>query len=141
MYPEQNQKNSSKQRGSMLVTALFVIIVLSLLGLAMTRLLSASADAVVHEVYGLRALNAAQSGLQRVMANAFPVTGASTCAAVNINFAGIAGLDNCSASATCTLVEFNADNLNYYRFESTGTCQVGDIITRRKVAADGRLEL
>ena len=73
----EQHRGQRKQRGSMLVIALFIIIVLAILGLAMLRMLAASADSVVSEVYGQRALNAARAGVERSIAAAFPVVGAS----------------------------------------------------------------
>ena len=141
MYRKSQFYRPSRQRGSMLVTALFVIIVLSLLGLAMTRILSSSADAVTHEIYGIRAMNAAQSGLQRAIANAFPLNGgAVSCASISLNFVGIPGLENCVAQASCSSQNYAAENLDYYRFSSTGTCTIGNVITSRTVAVDGKVQ-
>ena len=154
MHLDRKQSISNRQKGSMLITALFVIIVLSLLGLAMTRLLSASSDAVTHEIYGIRALNAAQSGLQIILADSFPIDGSTPVCDIDADpdvddgeeysftqsFAGVPGLENCSAQVRCTNITFDDDNIEYYRFESTGTCTIGDIVTTRSVAVDGKVE-
>lgn len=132
-----------KQQGSMLVIALFVIIIMALLGLTMVRLLSASADAVIHEVYGVRALNAAQSSLEISIRQAFPATqdGASVCTSSSYTFNAIPGLQNCTASATCTLITgFEDETIEYYRFQSTGFCSAGKVTASRTVAVDAILE-
>ncbi len=132
-----------KQRGSMLVIALFVIIIMALLGLTMVRLLSASADAVIHEVYGVRALNAAQSSLEISIQRAFPATqdGASVCSASSFLFTNTQGLENCSAFTSCTLITgFEDETVSYYRFESTGLCSQGKVTASRTVAVDAILE-
>ena len=131
------------QRGSMLITALFVIVVMSLLGLTMTRLLSASSDSVTHEVFGIRAMNAAQSALQRKISDAFPLDGgAAVCGnTLNMSFANIPGLENCAASASCTQQPYEGGTMVYYRFSSTGTCTVSDVVTSRTVAVDGKVDL
>ena len=69
----------AKQRGSMLVISLFVIIVMALLGLTLSRLLSASSESIIYEVYGQRALNAARAGVEAQIALAFPISGTATC--------------------------------------------------------------
>lgn len=123
--------------------ALFVIIIMALLGLTMVRLLSASADAVTHEVYGVRALNAAQSSLEMSIRQAFPATqdGASVCTISSYTFASIPGLQNCSASTSCTLITgFEDETINYYRFQSTGLCSEGKVTASRTVAVDAILE-
>lgn len=137
-----NNQPRNKQQGSMLITALFVIIVMSLLGLTLTRLLSASSDAVNHEIFGIRAMNAAQSALQVKISQAFPLDGsAAVCDdTINMSFITLPGLENCSAEATCTEREYSADNVTYYQFESTGTCTASDVITTRTVAVDGKVE-
>lgn len=135
------------QNGSMLLTAIFVLIVMSLLGLTLTRLLSASSDAVTHEVYGIKAMNAAQSGLQRKIADAFPLDGsAALCdgageSPLNLALNNIVGLENCSAVATCTQTSYDGGDMIYYRFMSTGTCIAGNNVTSRTVAVDGKVEL
>jgi MSHA biogenesis protein MshP len=136
------QQTPSKQQGSMLVIALFVIIVMALLGLTLSRLLSSSSDAIIHEVYGQRALNAARAGVEEQIALAFPINGAPSCnssSGPNMVFSAIPGLENCEVSAQCSelIVVDDAITLTYYKFISTGTCTAGDIITSRTVQVDG----
>lgn len=135
------------QRGSMLVISLFVIIVLALLGITMTRMISASSQSTIVEVYGLRALTAAQSGAQLLLEQSFPLN--ATAAACNTTitsdptFSTIEGFSGCQFSASCTteLVTISGVANNYYRFSSTGQCLVGDIIVSRQVSLDAMQEL
>lgn len=126
----------------MLVISLFVIVVMALLGFAMTQLLSASSDTVVQEVYGLRALNAAQSGVEAKIAKAFPVSGSASCNADNevFSYGAVSGLQNCIATTNCRAENFAADNLTYYRFTSEGQCAAGKVITYRQVAVDAKVD-
>lgn len=142
-----------KQRGSMLVISIFVILVMSLLGLAMTRILSSASEAIVYEVYGLRALNAARTGLERSVAQAFYlVPGDSSCVAtidsetdfpesdivpVHPGFNNLAGLQNCKFVATCTSFS-NINGQDYFRFRSTGSCTIDNVVVSRTVAVDAR---
>lgn len=132
------------QNGSMLVIALFVIIIMALLGLAMVRLLSASADAVIHEVYGVRALQAAQSSLELKIQEAFPLTqdGAGSCNSTNTKaFVNVPGLENCFTITSCSLTNgFVGETTEYYSFQSTGICAAGKVIASRTVAVDAIVE-
>ena len=142
--PKNNDNFSpAKQKGSMLVIAVFVIIVFSLLGLTLTKLLASSSDAIIHEVYGQRALNAARSGVEQAISTAFPLSPAiSSCNAapvtpVDFN-SNIKGLENCSYLAGCLAITVTdgATSYTYYRFESTGSCQAGNILVSRRINVD-----
>jgi MSHA biogenesis protein MshP len=128
----------------MLVISLFVIIVMGLLALTLTRLLSSSTDAIIHEVYGQRALNAARAGVEEQIALAFPISGAASCTAISgptIDFALVTGLESCEVSAQCTQLNVVDGSITrtFYKFTSTGTCIAGDIIATRKVSVDAML--
>ena len=129
----------SAQRGSMLVIALFVIIVLALLGLTMTRLLSSSSEAIIHEVLGQRALNAARAGIECAIADEF---GAGCNHPVVKEFSGVAGLENCSynvVKATPKTITDGAKVFSYLTFGSTGQCTAGKINVTRFVYVDAML--
>jgi MSHA biogenesis protein MshP len=132
--------SGAKQRGSMLVIAVFVIIVFSLLGLTLVKLLASSSDAVIHEVYGLRALNAARAGAEAQIALAFPITGAASCSdTAAFTFDNVLGLEQCQYDAICEQLAVIDGSINhvYYKFTSTGQCSVGDTIVSRTVYVDG----
>lgn len=137
----------TKQRGSMLVISLFVIIVLALLGLTMTRMISASSQSTIVEVYGLRALTAAQTGAQLLLEQSFPLNSAATACNTTIaspaSFSTIEGFTSCQYSASCTTEPVSIAGVvnNYYRFSSVGQCNVGDIIVSRQVSLDAMQEL
>jgi MSHA biogenesis protein MshP len=132
----------AKQKGSMLVIALFVIIVFALLGLTMTRLLSSSSDAIIHEVYGLRAFNAARTGIEQAISAAFPLSpNTPSCDAAPVTpvdfHPNIKGLENCSYVVGCqSITVTDGATYTYYRFESTGSCQVGKILVSRRINVD-----
>jgi len=122
------KNNGLRERGSMLVMALFVLIVLAL------------------EVYGLRAQLAAQAGLEVLIAQSFPVgTSAQVC---NINtsssssFSQIAGFRNCRFDAQCasSQIDFEGQTHRYYRFASTGYCEIGEGVVSRTVYVDAMQE-
>ena len=143
MRPSHMIYSINTQRGSMLVISLFIIIIMALLGLTMVRLLTASADAVIHEVYGARALLAAQSALEQTLKDTFPLTqdGASVCGAQSIDFAAVTGLENCSAVSSCSLTTgYVGETIQYYHFQSIGICSAGKVTASRTVAVDAILE-
>jgi MSHA biogenesis protein MshP len=126
----------------MLVIALFVIIVLALLGLTLTKLLSTSSDAIIHEVYGKRALNAARTGVEQMISNAFPFApdtpscSVAPASPIDLN-PNIKGLANCSYLAGCEVITVtDGATYTYYRFESTGSCQVGNTLVSRNIKVD-----
>ena len=138
--------NPAKQRGSMIVMALFAIIVLALLAGTLINMLSASSNSVLYEVYGVRAKNAARAGIQELAMSAFPIgTGPQICDQViasPASFSSIAGFQGCDFSARCTTedINFNGEAHRYYRFSSTGSCLLNDIVVSRTLSVDAMQE-
>ena len=134
-------KRKIQQQGSMLVIALFVIIVFGLLGLTMTRLLASSSESVIYEVLGQRALNAAKTGLERCLAAKYPIaSGITPCSSpTDYTFNNVAGLENCQyqvvPSNDVTVID-NGNTYTYAKFTSTGRCDAGDIIVTRQIYVD-----
>ena len=134
-------KGLKSQAGNMMVLSVFAIVVLSVLGISMSRLMGASSTAILYEVYGLRALNAARSGLDEKVLQVFAgqESDANACTTpLATRYFAVVGMDNCSASTICTVT--TVENTNYYRFESTGTCELDaeGIVVSRTLAIDGR---
>ena len=114
----------STQKGSALVIAIFIIIVLSALGAALVNMLDSSQEGVAYEVLGTRAYTAAQSGLQWQLSEAFPLGSV------------VPGLKQCTVSVTCS--DFELDNVRYYSISSTGQCTIDGEKTSRTVAVEAR---
>jgi MSHA biogenesis protein MshP len=130
----------SAQAGSSLVMALFIIVLMSVLLLALGRQLISSSTAVSIEVQGNRAFNAAQSGLQLGLTQLFPLnaTDTATCAAVATNFAfNQPGLQNCTAAIVCLQVA-NPDVAErpLFRLTSTGNCPADEFNSSRVVVME-----
>jgi MSHA biogenesis protein MshP len=145
MYLRRNSQNfaatPSCQQGSMLVIALFVIIVLALLGLTMTRLLSSTSETIIHEVLGQRAINAAKSGIECAVASKF---GAGCSNPVYKELSGVAGLESCNYRVAETLPKTITDGgrtFTYLTFTGTGQCTAGKINVTRFVYVDAMLEV
>ena len=126
----------TKQQGSSLILALFVIIILTLLGSILMRIISTSSETVSQEVLGTRAYMAANSAMQAELQKLFPLNGATgICNADNAypefhTALGddVPGLYDCRAATTCdNYYPKPADPLavQYYRLTSTGKCGSG----------------
>lgn len=112
------------QQGVSLVVAVFILVVLSLLGAAMINVLSGGTDSVAREVLSARALFVAESGAQRMLSDIFPPGGATNSAACTnapgYNWPGIIGCSSVSTSFTCSGVTVNS--VYYVTITSTGSC-------------------
>lgn len=124
MFPESSLR---RQRGSSLVVAIFIIVVMSILAAVIARVLSAGSRATVDEVYGSRALAAANSGAQIFMTDLFPLgdDGASSaaCNAGGTQDFTSDGLQGCSTTVSCDERDFVDDyQLTHFRITATGQC-------------------
>jgi MSHA biogenesis protein MshP len=127
-----------RQRGSSLVMALFIIVLMSVLILALGRQLISATSAVSIEVQGNRAFNAAQSGLQLGLVQLFPINTTASCAAVTPSFSFTQpGLQSCTATLSCLRVNNpDATARPLYRLTSAGRCQTGEITSSRVVVME-----
>ncbi|MFB0980306.1 MAG: type II secretory pathway component [Alteromonadaceae bacterium] len=135
-----NQINT-KQKGSAIVIAIFVIVVMALLGAGLVKILSSSAESVAYEVIGTRAYAAAQTGAQWQLLEVFPHdTGTRTACQSTItepDFSNVEGLKDCTATVTCN-DDGEFDGTTYYIITSTGQCSIGGVITSRTVEIEAR---
>ena len=125
-----------RMRGSALMIALFGIVVMALLAAAMGRFLVDRGEKNTVAVRSVRALLAAQSGLEVALYRLFPnrtlaqPTPPAVCQATStLNFASNPGLTNCLAVVRCATVPvtYNGSVTNGYRLESVGTCGNSDL--------------
>lgn len=123
----------SSQKGSALMIALFVIIVVFLLGSSLVKLLESSNESISQEVLGARALAAANSGMQAQLQQLFPLNGAgSVCPmADNYSFDNVQGLNQCRAETSCDNYA-TVNSVNYFRLTSTGICGTGNMAADSK---------
>ena len=127
MSPEINiRKQSSvfnKQRGLGLPVALFIIVVMALIAVAVNNLNQNSSQSFAQNVLSTRAFYAAESGAQ-LRLNSVVSASPCTCGASsteNYVFDGdILGLAGCQASTACSA--FTAAGETYCTIVSTGTC-------------------
>ena len=134
MFP----KSKIKQQGAALIVAIFIIIVMSLLAAILTRLLTTSSQASVDEVYGIRALHAANSGAQIFLRSLYPQPDgveSNQCSVQSVQFQTSA-LANCQASISCTERTYADYNTSIFRITSQGACSVGNLQYSRTVVLE-----
>lgn len=115
--------------------ALFVIVVMALLAAAMGRFLVDSGEKNTVEVRSVRALLAAQSGLEIALYQLFPnrpaVSSPNRCSLVlaTQQFNGNAGLAGCKVELSCqeVPVTYNNQSSTGYRLQSVGICGADDL--------------
>ena len=120
----------SKQEGIGLPAAIFVITLLAVIAVGVNYLVSQNAQSYEEEVNLTRAFYAAESGAGFAMNTIFPPEEYSAYATTAECVAGprtynftVEGLNQCTASVTCT--EVTIGGTNYATIESEGTC--GDV--------------
>jgi len=148
------------QGGSVLVLAIFIMVVMLLLGTALVRMLSTSGETIAYEVVGTRAYNAANAGLQARLAELFPLKvtalasaqlcdtgGTSPSSDIRLagtanehlpNLSNVTGFKNCRVQRI-SCEDFRVDNTLYYKIESTAECAMdaGEVVSRT-VAVEAR---
>jgi len=117
----------NRQKGAGLPIALFVITVLSLIALQMTRQIEDSSNAVSLQVQSQRAFFAAESGAQTAMAQGL-ASGSCSGFPRTLSFSE-AALVGCQASLSCDLRQADLDsdgsNENILTLISSGQCGAG----------------
>lgn len=128
-----------QQQGSALVVALFIIIVMGLLVGSMSRLLVSSSESISYEVLGTRAFFAAQSGMERSLSllyvlDAPVLTSCPATPDIDFGVVGIAGLEQCRATMSCTAAVSSLDSsITHFYLISTATCGTGAFTSSRTI--------
>lgn len=166
MFPNSRSlKQVNSQRGFLLPLALFIIVVMGVLALTISRTTTQSQTAVVQEFISLQSFYAAESGAQRGMKALFvDVNGRqaadAACLAMNLNpdYSGIDGLSACTVAVNCTCryqngsdcTPANATNYSpmatadvlksFYTVTSVGTCGEREYRAERSIQVGAFLE-
>ena len=150
-----NQALPTRQSGSALVVAIFVIVVMALISVGLTAMIQDTSRNAAWDVLGTRAELAAYSGLEQALAELFPLNPDRpfySCSDVtNEPELGGAGFSSCSVEVICIEVrECKADNsggieeLNnacFYELQATGQCGSGEVLVQRSQSIQARSAL
>jgi MSHA biogenesis protein MshP len=142
MYP-----HSKSQAGFLMPLALFIVVGLGALALAISRMGSGSFSSVVQEALAVQAFYAAESGahygLNQLLFDAEDKNAVDArCASVDgatVNFT-VAGLRECSATLECSTQNNTGENAGIYRLRSFATCGSGSLQAQRSVVTAARYE-
>lgn len=130
-----------KQNGSALVIAIFIIVVMTLLGSALVKMSSSNAETIAYEVIGTRAYQAAQAGAQRKLSEVFPLLPSVGACEVNSepwDFSTVKGLEGCEAVNVSCIPGPTVDGVTYYTVTSTGQCSIAGVFTSRQIEIKAR---
>lgn len=128
LVPVSLSRVSRRQDGLGLVGAIFVIVVVSLLSVAMSRMLEADKLAQSYEILGLKAFLAAESGAQLGVNRLMPPDSGGSCRDRTFSFVADS-LRFCTAAVTCNLTSANGED--FYTLSSLGQCVAGDFTASR----------
>lgn len=138
----------SPQKGSTLVIAVFISVVMLLLVAALSKLLIASSESISYEVQGTRSFYAAQSGIEYALTELFPLasaTLATSCPSSLQNAEDVdltqvatitfntAGLQNCSAHISCQAKVNALDEVTHFGLISVGQCGKDEVQASRTI--------
>lgn len=117
--------------------AIFVLVVVGLLGAGMVSLLKNADESVAREVISTRALLAAESGAQRKMQQLFPASGGPDCSAITNSPLTGQGFGKCFVDVVCAAVSPEGTD-TYYTVTSTGRCETATDTAVRVIEVQAR---
>ncbi len=128
----QKQKPLGSQRGLGLISAIFVIVILAMLVVAMSAIMVSSQRYRAQEILAERALAAAQTGVELHLSMLLHPENAQTCVTDSSPVAlTVDGLNDCSYQASCASVTISSQI--YYTINSIGRCGSGVDSASREV--------
>ncbi len=151
MYLDQGQKTQHKirkQSGYLMPLAAFILVVMGLMAVAVSRNAAQTGVASTQEAITLQAFYAAESGAQLGMNRLFYNTGTALTQAmvdnacdnlnINLNLSAAANLGNCAHTVTCARSAM--DITHFYTVTSVGQCGTGEIVSTRTVEVSAFME-
>lgn len=136
------QCSAHRQGGSALVIGIFVITVMFLLAAALINIVEDADTGLTQEVWGTRALAAANSGADAALAQLFPLNAptnaTATCTSVSSSWTppDVVGFHACSVTLQCT--QYFVDSVTQYHIKSHAVCESGDTRVSRQVEVEAR---
>jgi MSHA biogenesis protein MshP len=139
MCHKKSQQLKRHIQGSALVIAIFILVVMSLIGMALVRMQGSSSEAIAYDVVGTRAYAAAQTGIQWQLTQAFPLNNAPpSCTTVERDLSSTEGFDGCFFKGVCDSFSSDDNSTQYFTITSVGICNVADINTSRKIKVEAK---
>lgn len=148
MFPNPSPtKSNRQQQGFLLPLALFILVVMAVLALTISRTSIQTQTSSIQEFTNIQAFYAAESGAQRGMQHLFlnaallrtDVDG--RCAGWNqsYNFTA-AGLRACTAQVSCALATDAGNVRSFYTLTSVGICGTGQYRAERSIQVGSFME-
>ncbi len=130
MCPSRSILLKRQQQGLGLVGAVFVIVVVGLLAVAMAKMLEADKLSQSYEILGLKAFLAAESGAQMGVNRLLAPDGVGACVTVTESLEATS-LRFCTAEISCSLITSSGEDV--YTINARGVCTAGDMLASRAV--------
>jgi MSHA biogenesis protein MshP len=118
-----------------LVSAIFLIVVVSLMVVAVVGMVRTSGEAFAQDIMSHRAFLAAESGAQLGLNRVFAPVGAGSCTNWNWDLTS-SGLPSCEATVACR--SETVAGTSYFTLESDGRCAAGGYVAERRVLVRAR---
>ncbi|RUO62429.1 hypothetical protein [Pseudidiomarina insulisalsae] len=143
-----NHSTSRQQAGAALAIALFVLLIVALLGLTLVRALNDTATAVASDVIGTRAQLAARSGIEALMTELYPLDSTLNTAlcpsrssaeppVVRTYTFTAEGLTQCQAEVRCNQLQLNSPYRGtHIRIISGGSCDAGSFTYSKRILVE-----
>ncbi|PKF61989.1 hypothetical protein CW745_08365 [Psychromonas sp. psych-6C06] len=142
-----NHPAPQKQQGSAIILAIFVIIIISLIGAALVSLQRDSAKGTSYEVYAARAYLSAYSASEIALVDLFPLNSSAAnptnCSALNppkitVTFDDDVGFHGCRANYQCEILNpsITSGLPTRYKVVSTAVCENAQTVTRRQITVE-----
>ncbi|MGI1678359.1 MAG: hypothetical protein K6L75_06500 [Cellvibrionaceae bacterium] len=139
-----------KQQGWLMPMAAFIVVVMGLLAVNLSRIGTQSSFTRVQEQVSIQAFFTAESVAQFAMNQLFYSTSSTisrtystnACSSVNgdnLSFSA-AGMNGCTAIVSCTASVDGADSITFYEIQSRAQCGVEPIWSERTVTVKAFLE-
>ena len=124
-----------RQTGLGLVSAIFLVVVVAALVVAIARMVRSSGEVFAQDVVSHRAFLAAESGAQLGLNRLFAPVGAGACGNWTWDLTDF-GLGSCQATVSCR-AEVVA-GVSHFTLESNGRCDPGTFVAERSILVRAR---
>lgn len=143
----QNYVWPKNQQGYLIPLALFIVVGLGILAIAITKIAASAHHLAIREDIATQAFFAAESGSQLAIYNLF--LSASTRAHTTNNCTNIhgsnrnltaEGVNNCSLSFTCSKTDNATNTQSFYNITSKASCGSGKLSAVRTITVTAKMQ-